>query len=188
MGDLYIRAIETKDKIDKVLGDGFAPGIISSERNDNAVFVKFEMKKIKRLYRRYTDGGFVSVKCGERLEDCVIKDIVVDEITGAVKFVELNRMVRDDRVRKKVPIVFNCRFNYDKGQFLRVYIPELEVVGRKKNIPDFISVDIEGTNGDKIMIGNLELERGFEVLNKEDDIIAVIRNKNEIYNEVYRAS
>jgi len=180
MGNLYIRAIETKEDINKVIGDEFAPGLISylglSKR------VKFEMKKMKKISKKYRHNDTIEVKLGDRFMNCRISNMSVDEITGFVSWVELENISSNSFTKKKIPLVFkNTESLKSMETELKVLLTEVDISGKSEDFPEFISVDLKDIKQRELKISNLQIGKGLRIMNKKDDVIALIKAKSHYY-------
>jgi hypothetical protein len=170
MSNLYIRAIETREDINKVISDEFTPGLISYLGFNKRV--KFEMKRMKRISKRNKPNDIINVKLNNRFINCKITNIVIDEITGWVSWIELEKVSTSEFTNKKVPLVFNTKSN-ENG--LKVLLTEIDIGGKYNELPEYIIVNLEDINQKKLFtISHLNVGPNLKVMNKQDDIIAYI--------------
>lgn len=121
----------------------------------------------------------VSVKLGNEVMQCIIKEVQKDPIGGQVLHVEMQTVHSDDLVRLKVPVVFYGREKLPgRQQLLQEYISEVEIMGKADIMPEFVSVDVGYKKlGDKITPGDIQVGDGIKVLGNECEVLAVIIGK-----------
>jgi hypothetical protein len=177
MGNLCIRAIETNEDIMKVINSEFTPGLVSCRGFDKRV--KFEMKKMKKISRKYKRNDVIEIKLDNKFMDCKINNISVDEITGIVSWVELEKISKPNLAKKKIPIVFKNIENLKLGEKeLKVFLTEVDIRGKNEDIPEYLIIDINDIETREFTISNLKLNKNLKVMNKKDDVIALIRSKS----------
>jgi hypothetical protein len=177
MGNLYIRAIETKEDIAKVIGDEFTPGLITHLGLNKRV--KFEMRKMKKIGKKCKYNDVIEVKFCNKVIHCKIKDIEIEEITGSVSWIELENVSKAIHTKKKIPLVFKNTESLSKD--LKVCLTEVDISGKNEDLPDFISIDLKDVKQKEFKISNLKIDTGLKVMNKKDDIIALIKSKPYYY-------
>jgi hypothetical protein len=180
MGNLYIRAIETKEDMVKVINDEFTPGLIAYSGFNKRV--KFEMKKMRKIGRKCNPSDIIEVKFCNKVIHCKINDIEIDEITGSVSWIELENISKASHTKKKIPLVFKNTESLSLiEKELKVYLTEVDISGKNEDIPEFISVDLKDVKQKEFKISNLKIDTGLKVMNKKDDIIALIKSKPYYY-------
>jgi large subunit ribosomal protein L25 len=181
MGNLYIRAIETKEDMTKVINDAFTPGLISYLGFNRKV--KFEMKKMKRISKKYKIDDIIDVKLKERFMCCKIGNMIIDEMTGCVSWVELERVSSSSFKNKKIPLVFeNANILKSAKKEIKVLLTEVDVVGKTSELPEYILIDLNDiTFKNEITVANLDIGNNLKIINKKDDVIVTTKSKKSFY-------
>jgi hypothetical protein len=177
MGNFYIRAIETKDDISKVLNGEFTPGLLNISGSKKRV--KFSIKKMNRISKKYSTNDIIDVKLGNKFINCKINNISIDEITGFVSWIELEKTKKTNLIKKKIPLVFKNSYMNEKD--LKILLTEIDITGKKEDIPEFITIDLGKLNKSEFKISNLNIDKNLKIINKKDDTIALIRSRSPYY-------
>lgn len=170
-----ICAIERTEKPNKARKQGFIPGVVYG-RDMASKNVKLEQKEVKRLLQGHMKNAKVSLRLGNEVKQCIIKEVQKDPVNGQILHVELQAIHNNDMIRLKVPIVFYGKEKLPgRQQLLQEYISEVEVTGKADIIPEFVSIDVgDGKLGDKITVKDIQVGDGIKVLDNESEILAVI--------------
>lgn len=178
MGNLCLRAIETNEDIIKVINSEFTPGLISHLGFNKRV--KFEMKKMKKISKKYKKNDTLQIKLGNKFMNCKINNISVDEITGIVSWVELEKISQPNFIKKKIPLVFKNIESLKLGEKeLKVFLTEIDIGGKNEDIPEYLTIDINDIESKEFTISNLKVSTNLKIMNKKDDVIALVRSKSQ---------
>ncbi|MBZ4647133.1 MAG: ribosomal protein [Clostridia bacterium] len=182
MSETFIRAIERTEKPKKARRDGFAPGVIYGEGYENGLPVKFEMLKLKRILKKQGQNTKIWIKIGEQTKYGVIKDIQRDPITGDIVHIDIQTISQNDDVKLKLPIVFTGRNKLEERKLLlQVLIPEIEVLGKASELPEFITIDVSGKkSGEKITVNDIRMTEQIRVLSDTKDVLAIVIEPKEL--------
>ena len=125
------------------------------------------------LFRQLENESFFSsvltVKVGERVQPCILKDIQVHPAKRRVLHLDLQRIVADEKIRMTVPLHF---LNEDTAPGVKIggatishMVTEIEVSCFPADLPEYIEVDL----------GNMELDETAHLSDiKVDETVEII--------------
>jgi large subunit ribosomal protein L25 len=175
MSESIISAIERTEKPNKSRKEGFVPGVIYGKDTDPKS-VKLEQKEFIRLLHGHAKNSKISVKVGNEVKQCILKEIQRDPVNGKILHVELQAIHGDDIIRLKTPIVFHEREKLAGRQLLlQEYMSEVEIMGKAAIMPEFVSINVgDRKSGDKITVKDIQVGADIKVLVDENEILALI--------------
>lgn len=189
MSQTVLCAAERTEKASKVRKMGFIPGVVYG-KDLKSTSIKLDQREFRRVLKGHSKNSKVQLKLGENLWTCIIKEIQKDPINGEVLHVEMQTIHNDDRIRLKVPVVFQGKENLAlKQQLLQEFISEVEIMGKAADLPEFISIDVGDREiGDKITVEDLQLGEGIRIMEDKNEILAVITSAKSEGEEVESAA
>lgn len=187
MSITVLHASERKGKPKQIRNKGFIPGVIYGQYLQPKP-VQFDGLELNKAVKNNFKTSVLKVKVGEKSNQCIVKSVQRDIINGNIIHVDMQAIREDEEIKLKVPIEFTGRAMLEnRNLLLETHLPELELSGRVKDMPDSIEIDLENKQfGDKIEVKDIKLSENITVLNPEEDLIAVItagKKNSEGYNE-----
>ncbi|HPT91265.1 MAG TPA: 50S ribosomal protein L25 [Acetivibrio sp.] len=184
MSEAVICALERTEKPNKVRKQGFVPGVMYG-KDIKSTSIKLEQKKFMRFLHGHAKNTKVRVQLGNDVKHCIVKDVQKDFINGQILHVELQAIDSNDVIRLKVPVVFQGKEELSlRKQVLQVHMPEVEIMGKAADMPEFVCIDVEDRKlGDKITVKDIQVPKDIKILDDESEIVAVISAIKE-YSEV----
>lgn len=175
MSESIIYANERTEKINKLRREGFVPGVLNS-KGMNSKSIKLSEKEVIKLLHEHAKNAEVSVKVGDQVNHCIIKEIQREPIKGKIIHIDLQAIHDDDVIRLKVPVIFNGKEKLGiVHEILQEYVSEVEIMGKAACLPQSLTVDIgDKKYGDKITVKDIPVEDGIKILNDEKEVIAVV--------------
>lgn len=176
MSESVLCAVERTEKPNKVRKEGFIPAVIYG-KDTKSTNIKLEQKELNRLILHgHTKNSKVKVKFKDEVKNCIIKEIQRDTVNGKILHVELQTIHSDDIIRLKVPVVFHGKERLaSRQQVLQELYPEVKVVGKAADIPEFVSVDVGDRKlGEKITVKDIQIGDNLKIDEDENEIIAVV--------------
>lgn len=150
------------------------PAIIYGLKKDNDAvsisrkMIEMELKNPSYLTKLYT------IKIGGKKEQVIIRDVQYHPVTDRAMHIDFYRVDKDSKIHLAIPVQFineSKSPGMKQGGVLNVIMHELTLSCSAINIPDHITVDLEGLQlGDTIHLGDITLPSGAAVLNPERDI------------------
>ncbi len=158
---------------------GFVPGIVfGGETEPSPINIPFNV-----LLKKLKEGRFKSTLFNMKVEGqedvrVICRDVQRDVVKDLPTHVDFMRLRRTTKINLFIPIEF---LNHDKctgikrGGALVVIRPEIELIATAGNIPEKITIDLEGLNiGDTITISSVELPADTKPTIDRDFVIANI--------------
>lgn len=181
MSEAVIYASERTEKVNKVRREGFVPGVING-KDIGSQSIKFEEKEVVKLLHEHASNPRISVKVGDKVRSCVVKEIQKESLKGKIIHIDLQAIHDEDVIRVKVPVVFTGREKLGlTHEILQENISELEVMGKAADIPQSITIDVGDKKfGETITVKDIELEKRIKVVGNENEVIAVVTAAKEI--------
>lgn len=183
MSECTLCAIERNEKSQKVRREGFIPGVVYG-KGMNSQSVKFENKQLKKFLDGHGKNARISLKIGDEVELCILKEVQKDYLSGQILNVEFQAIHSGDVIRSKVPVIFQGKEKLSGKQLLLMeYIAEVEITGKADIMPESVHIDVaESKLGDRFTAKDIQTAPGVKVLDNEDEVIAII-NAIKSYNE-----
>lgn len=190
----YVLAAEARERVGKgsareVRRNGKVPAVIYGEKQAPlAIALSY-----KDIYYKIHGGGFLTtvatIDVGGQKIEVLPKDYQLDPVRDFPVHVDFLRVGKDTEVNVEVPVHF---INEDKspglkrGGVLNVVRHQVEFHCRANAIPEFITVDLDGTDiGDSIHISAVKLPEGVRpVISDRDFTVATIAGSSAMKPEV----
>jgi large subunit ribosomal protein L25 len=175
MSEDIICALERKEKARQARRQGFIPAVVFG-KGIESVSIKMDQKDFRRVFQGRFKTSRISLKLGDEVKNCIIKEVQRDPINGQILHVDLQTIHSDDIIRLKMPVVFQGKEKLAANRhLLQEFITEVEISGKAADLPEYISIDAGNMElGDKITVGDLPIGDGIKVLEEADVILAVV--------------
>jgi len=150
------------------------PAIVYGLNKDNAAIsvdrktLELELKTPSYLTKLYT------VKIGSDKEQVIIRDVQYHPVTDRPMHVDFYRIDKNSKVDMAIPVRFINEaksLGMKQGGVLNIIMHEIPLSCPAVNIPDSITVDLEGLNlGDTIHLGDIKFPDGAVALHSDSNI------------------
>lgn len=183
MADMRTIAVEPRDRAGKgaaraVRRDGRVPGVVYGD-GQPPVMITVDQKEIERAARRT---GFFARLCEVKLSDQAIRvlprEVQIDPVTDRPVHVDFLRVGAKTKLTVGIPVQFineGTSPGIKRGGVLNVVRREIELICLADNIPDHITVDLDGLDiGDSVHISMIKLPEGVRPTIARDFTIASI--------------
>lgn len=182
MGEYVLSATERVEKANQVRKQGFVPGTVYG-KGTGSINIKLDQKELRNLLKNSKKTNF-KVRIGDDVKQCIIREIQKDPVTNEILHVSMQTIHGDDIIRMKVPVVYHGKEKLTAGlHLLQEHVPEVEVMGKATEIPEYVTVDVIGRKlGDKITVGDIQPVDGIKIMDDANEILAVITESRE-YSE-----
>jgi len=189
----YVLTAEARERVGKgsareVRRNGKVPAVIYGEKQAPlAIALSY-----KEIYYKIHGGGFLTtvatIDVGGQKIEVLPKDYQLDPVRDFPVHVDFLRVGKDTEVNVEVPVHF---INEDKspglkrGGVLNVVRHQVEFHCRANAIPEFITIDLDGTDiGDSIHISAVKLPEGVRpVISDRDFTVATIAGSSAMKPE-----
>ncbi|MBI2635418.1 MAG: 50S ribosomal protein L25 [Parcubacteria group bacterium] len=176
-----VKALRRMGQIPAVVYGGKGSSLPISINSDefNKVFKAAGETTIIKIFIAAPEGGEPRQgRDGAGFKNVLIYDTARDAINGSIRHVDFYEVKMDEKIIKKVPIVFvsSAPAVVDLGGVLIKSMQELEIRALPADLPHDISVDISvlKTFDDNILVGDIKLPNNVETLENADTSVAVV--------------
>jgi len=175
MSEAVIYAAERTEKPNKVRKQGLIPGVVYG-KSIKSTSIKLDQRELAKTLRGHVKNSKVKVKLGNEVKNCIIKEIQRDIVNGQILHIELQAIHGDDIIKLKVPVVFQGKEKLAaKQQVLQEFNPEVKIIGKAADIPEFVSADVGDRElGEKITVRDIHISDNLKIENDENEVLAVI--------------
>lgn len=178
--------LELKSKKREILGkkvrvlrnEGRIPAVVYGGKNQ-ALPISVDLNEFNKIFKTAGETTLVKIFIDdEKFRNVLIYDIFRDSVKGNVRHVDFYEVKMDEKIVKKVPIIF-AGFSpavVDLGGVLVKSMQELEVRALPADLPRDISVDISvlRTFDDNILVRDIKLPNNVETLENLQTSVAVV--------------
>ena len=178
--------LELKSKKREVLGkkvkalgnEGRIPAVVYGGKN-KALPISVDLNEFNKIFKAAGETTLVKIFIdSEKFRNVLIYDVFRDPVKDNVRHVDFYEVKMDEKIVKKVPIVFrgSALAVVDLGGVLVKSMQELEVRALPADLPHDISVDISvlKTFDDNILVRDIKLPNNIETLENPDTSVAVV--------------
>lgn len=174
-----VKALRQKGVLPAVL---YGPKI----KNEN---LEVNLKEFEKIYKEAGESTLVTLEVeGKKKYLVLIHDLDRDPLSNAPTHIDFYQPSLEDKIEIKVPVVFEGEAEAVKnlGGTLIKNIGEIIVKALPQNLPKEIKVNVTGlkTFEDAILVENLKLAEGVEVLRNPKDIIAQVTPPEKVEEEL----
>ena len=193
MSEATVLAAEVRERAGKGVARqtrraGRIPAVIYGNK-EKPVTISLDRLKFERVLR--TPGFFThlfDVKVGEASYHVLPRDVQFDPVTDVPIHVDFLRVSKEARVTVAVPVEFvNAEKSpgLKRGGMLNIVRHEIEVVCKAEEIPEHITVNLEGFDlGDSIHISSVKLPAGVSpTITDRDFTVATIAAPSAVKSE-----
>ncbi|NLK21226.1 MAG: 50S ribosomal protein L25 [Epulopiscium sp.] len=171
-----ITALKRTENGKKTRNQGFIPAVVYG-RGITTETIKLDKNLLVNILKKCGEKAKLNLVIDEESRVAIIKDIDKKPITNEILHMDLQLVDNEEIVRWDIPIVYEGKEQLEAKRFLLVVNePQIEVVGKVKDIPDSITVDIRQKNrNDIITIEDLNLHPEVSPIKPNETIVSVIK-------------
>lgn len=188
-------------KVKTIRRQGALPAILYGSKI-KSLPLEVDLEEFENIYKAVGESGLIKlqIKPSSRAQvegdkkiktkefSILIHDVQRDPLTGKLIHVDFFQPSLKEEVEVTVPLVFEglSKAVKDLGGTLVKNISEVEVKALPQNLPKEIKVNIESlkTFEDEILIKDLLVPEGIEVLKKPDEVIAKVSPPEKVEEEL----
>ena len=165
-------------KVKALRNEGRIPAVIYGGKNQ-ALPISVDLNEFNKIFKTAGETTLVQLFIDkEKFRNVLIYDVFRDPVKGKVWHVDFYEVKMDEKIVKKVPIVFrgSAPAVIDLGGVLVKSMQELEVRALPADLPHDISVDISvlRTFDDNILVRDIKLPNNVETLENLQTSVAVV--------------
>ena len=151
-----------------------------------------DYKKFLDVYREVGKSSLFDLEIEDFEKDkifpVIIKEVQTDPLTDKIIHVDFYQVPLTEKIEVSVPLVFTGEAPAVKnlGGTLVKNLQELEIKALPNQIPKHLEVDISklATFEDEILVRDIKIPEGIEVMRELSDIVAFVSSPEEIEEEL----
>lgn len=167
---------ETGKKVRALRKEGKIPAVLYGPKIEN-LNLEIDQKEFEKILERAGESSLISLEVGKKKYLVLIHDVQRDPIKGKPIHVDFYQPILEEKIVVKVPLVFEGEAPAVKlGGTLVKMIDEIEVKALPESLPKEIRVSLEKLKSfeDQILVSDLKLPKGVEVMRSKNDVIAKV--------------
>ncbi len=172
-----LKAKIRKEKAKKTRKKGKIPGILYGPEIKENIKLEIDEKELEKILKESGLGTHITLKVENKNFSVLIKEIQRDSLSGKILHLDFFQPPVREKIEVSVPIIYEGEAPaVKKGGVLVKNLSEIELKGFWKDLPKEVKVDLSKlkTLEDKILISDLKLPKGVEVLRKQDEILVFV--------------
>ena len=165
-------------KAKRVRKQGYIPGVIYGEDYQSTP-IMMESKSFNGLLRKAGQNVFFEIAMENEIKPVRLKEVQRDPISKDIIHVDAQVISNDQKIKANVPIrIEGINDTVRRDVTIQRQKNSVQVEGLAQHIPTHFSILVKGLEqGQKIMIGDLEISEELSIIDKKDDIIvSAVRN------------
>ena len=153
--------------------EGKVPAIIYGAGRDPRALTFDHNELFKAAEYESFFSSILNVKVGDKVRSAILKDIQVHPAKRQILHIDLQRVVDDEKIRMEVPLHYineeTCVGVKVGGGTVQKIMSEVEITCFPKDLPEYIEVDIQDLELDKLLhLSDIKLPQNVELI----DLIA----------------
>lgn len=164
-------------KVKKLRREGILPAnIYGKQVKSEAVQVPYS--EFEKIFKQVRETGLLDLELGSELRPVLIHNVQLDHLTQKPLHADFYQVNLKEKVKTMVPLVVvgEAKAVTDKIGLLIQPLSEIEVEALPEDLPENIEVNVEplAAIDEQIMVSDLKLPKGVEVLTEPSQIIVKI--------------
>lgn len=183
MFTLEVTKREKVGKTSKILGKaGEMPAVLYGPKQESTT-VSVPLRAFKKLWKEAGESSVVVLKGLGDEKEALIHDVDFDPVTDEPRHADFYVIEKGKKIRVHVPIEFTgvAPAVKELGALLVKVMHELEIEVMPKDLPHAIKVDVGSLNTleSQILVKDISVPPGVEVINDVDDVVALAQEARE---------
>jgi len=193
---------ETGRKVKNLRQRDILPAVLYGSKIKKTQSLELDYKAFEKVYKTAGESSLISLEIEEQdtLErkqasygagektPVLIHEIQKNHITGKISHVDFYQPSLEEKTVVKISIVLEgiSPAVKESGGTLVKYISEVDVKALPQNLPKEIKINVENLNTfeDNILIKDLKLPEGVEILRNSNDIVASVLPPEKVEEEL----
>jgi large subunit ribosomal protein L25 len=171
------REIKSKGFLNQMKEKEFIPGIIYGHGQE-ATPVFLAGRELSRIFDKHGYHGLFSLQLkGEKKPKmALVKEVQKHPINGKVIHVDFLMVNMNEKIQSMVTIYIHGEEEViKKGGILQAGAKEIEIACMPQDLPEYVTADVSELEfGHKIVVGDLQLPQGVEMISDPDTVIATV--------------
>ncbi len=180
--------------LNKVRAEGYIPAVLYG-KNQESLNIQIVEKDFINVLKEAGESTLVYLTLDGEVHPTIIHDVTKNPISGKFLHADFYKVRLDEKIKAMVPVEFEGEAPAVKslgGIFVR-NINEIEVEALPQNLPHKISVDVSRLENidDQILVKDIKLENGVEIIADENEIIALVQepiSEEQLQKELEKSS
>jgi len=189
MEQAILKTEPRNDTPKNVRAAGWIPGVLHGP-GATSVTVQFDKSELLKILAKHGTNAKVWIMLKKQKEFGIVKEVQKDPLDKSVLHVTVLIIPKDQEVKMQVQILFHGKEELEaRILHIQVFKGEIELQGKAQSMPESITANVAGrANGDHILLKDLEIPKGFKVLDEENEIYGVIKETRTIGAETPEAT
>lgn len=172
------------DSPKNVRAAGWIPGVLHGP-GATSVPVQFDKSELLKILSKHGTNAKVWIMLEKQKEFGIVKEVQKDPLDKRVLHVTVLIVPKDQEVKMHVQILFHGKDELEaRILHVQVFKGEIELQGKAQSMPESVTADVTGReNGDHILLKDIEIPKGFKVLDEENEIYGVIKETRTVAAE-----
>lgn len=179
---------EFKRKVKNLRQKDILPAVLYGPKIKKTESLEVDYKAFEKIFQSAGESSLILLEIEGKKIPVLIHDFQKDPITDKISHVDFYQVSLEEKTVVKIPIVLegNSSAVKDLGGTLVKYISEVEVKALPQNLPKEIKINAESlkTFEDNILIGDLKMPEGVEILRQPQDIVASVLPPEKVEEEL----
>lgn len=163
------------------------PGVLYGPEIKNQP-IEVDPKKFKKVFGKVGESSLFALDIDEKKFYVLIHEVQKDSVSGEFIHVDFYQPILTKKVEARVPLVFEGEAPAVKdlaGTLVKEF-QEVEVSALPKDLPHEIKVDVSKlkTFEDEILVKDLEVPKGAEIIKEQDAIVASVLPPEKVDEEL----
>lgn len=183
--DIQLREETGKEAAKKLRRHGFIPAVLYGHKGNKILSVK--AIEFSRIFEEIGEHSIVTINIdGKEETEVIVKDFQLDPVMKNVIHIDFLEFEKGKLLRTEIPIkITGTSKGVKKGGILEAFVRDLEVECMPRNIPDFITLDIEELEiGDSLHVKDIKFDEKIKVLSNPDQVVVTVGMPTKIEERV----
>ncbi len=153
---------------------GKIPAVIYGHNPPETISVD-EMEFSKKFHS-VSENTIINIKTENKDYDVLVRDYQEDLLSGRIIHIDFYEIEQGKELTTNVPVhLEGTAPGVREGGILEQRLHTLEIQCLPQDLPEYFTVDVSSlTIGDSVHVGDLEVPKGVQILNMEDQVICVV--------------
>lgn len=177
-----------KEAAKKIRMKGFIPAVLYGSKGNKNLSVK--TSEFEVLFEEIGEHSIITLEIdGKGKAEVIVKDFQLDPVKKDIIHVDFFEIQMDKLLKTEIPIrVIGVANGVKKGGILETYIRDIEIECFPKDMPDFISVNIENLEiGNSFHVRDIKVDKKLRIVSNPDQVVLTVGAPTKIVTPVEEA-
>jgi large subunit ribosomal protein L25 len=170
-----------KEVIKKIRMKGYIPAVLYGHKGNKNLSVR--ATDFEALFEEIGEHSIITLNMeNEEPTEVIVKDFQVDPVKRTVIHVDFFEIDREKVLRTAVPVkTEGVPSGVKKGGILEVFIRDVEIECLPRNIPDFLSLNIDNLEiGDSLHVRDLQVPETIRILSNPEQVVLIVGHPTKV--------